>query len=407
MYLFLDYLEVLFIALLISVFTDIDNKKKFCFISSIISFIIMEFFQFYDLFANELAYAIAIINFIIVSIMKKKINLYNFIPCILSPWVSVFTSTIGIYLFKLITSKTIQEIVISYRIAVIIVARIIFLIIINLIGYFKNKIKDSIIEQNKELLTVVMLLIFGIYYIILNDIGHLKVKIENMYIILFLLTILFFVVCMLFVKMTRIYNERTKYMIKNKELEYIERNKSIVHYLHDSTLTIQHSLKYGLILIEDNINKGKYGEAKKQIDNFYDMLDNKTNIITNNYILDTLLNDYIFSIRSQFNTKVKSLINVSNNDIFKNPNMCTKLLDIISSYFEQSDKKYLEIKLIEHDIYIEMILLINFENRNNMIDVEKIKKIERNIKIEQVEKYLCLKAIIDKENNDVLEVFKK
>ena len=333
--------------------------------------------------------------------MKKKINLYNFIPCILSPWVSVFTSTISIYLFKLITSKTIQEIVISYRIAVIIVARIIFLIIINLIGYFKNKIKDSIIEQNKELLTVVMLLIFGIYYIILNDIGHLKVKIENMYIILFLLTILFFVVCMLFVKMTRIYNERTKYMIKNKELEYIERNKSIVHYLHDSTLTIQHSLKYGLILIEDNINKGKYGEAKKQIDNFYDMLDNKTNIITNNYILDTLLNDYIFSIRSQFNTKVKSLINVSNNDIFKNPNMCTKLLDIISSYFEQSDKKYLEIKLIEHDIYIEMILLINFENRNNMIDVEKIKKIERNIRIEQVEKYLCLKAIIDKENNDV------
>ena len=81
--------------------------------------------------------------------------------------------------------------------------------------------------------------------------------------------------------------------------------------------------------------------------------------------------------------------------------MCTKLLDIISSYFEQSDKKYLEIKLIEHDIYIEMILLINFENRNNMIDVEKIKKIERNIRIEQVEKYLCLKAIIDKENNDV------
>ena len=143
MYLFLDYLEVLFIALLISVFTDIDNKKKFCFISSIISFIIMEFFQFYDLFANELAYAIAIINFIIVSIMKKKINLYNFIPCILSPWVSVFTSTISIYLFKLITSKTIQEIVISYRIAVIIVARIIFLIIINLIGYFKkSKIKN-------------------------------------------------------------------------------------------------------------------------------------------------------------------------------------------------------------------------------------------------------------------------
>lgn len=93
--------------------------------------------------------------------------------------------------------------------------------------------------------------------------------------------------------------------------------------------------------------------------------------------------------------------------IFLRIQICTKLLDIISSYFEQSDKKYLEIKLIEHDIHIEMILLINFENRDNVIDVEKIKKIERNIKIEQVGKYLCLKTIIDKENNDVLEVLKK
>lgn len=407
MYIVLDYLEVLFGAILVSIFIDIDNRKKFCFITSVSSFIVMEFFQFYDLFANELVYAIVAINFIYVSIIKKNINIYNFIPCILFPGVSVFTSTISIYLFKLIMSKTIQEIVISYRIGIIIVARIIFLIIIILMGYLKTKIKDSIIDKNKELLLAVMLLIFGIYYIILNDIGHLKVKIENMYIILLLLTVLFFVVCMLFVKMTRIYNEKTKYMIKNKELEYIERNKSIVQYLHDSTLTIQHSLKYGLILIEDNINKEKYEEAKSQINNFYDMLDNKTNIITNNYVLDTLLNDYIFSIRSQFNTKVKSLINVSNNDIFKNPKMCTKLLDIISNYFEQSDKKYLEIKLIEHNIYIQMILFINFDGVNNMINIEKIKKIERSIKIEKVGKYLCLKAVIDKENNDVLEVFKK
>lgn len=407
MYLFLDYLEVLFIALLTSVFTDIDNRKKFCFISSIISFIIMEFFQFYDLFANELAYAIAIINFIIVSIMKKKINLYNFIPCILSPWVSVFTSTISIYLFKLITSKTIQEIVISYRIAVIIVARIIFLIIINLIGYFKNKIKDSIIEQNKELLTIVMLLIFGIYYIVLNDIGHLKVKIENMYIVLLLLSFLFFVICILFVKMTRIYNEKAEYMLRNQELEYIEKNKSIVHYLHDNVIKIQHTLRYGLILIEDNINKEKYEEAKNQINNFYSMLDNKTNIITNNYILDTLLNDYIFSIKSQFNTKVKFLINISNNDIFKNPNICTKILDIISIYFDQSDKKYLEINLIEHDMYIEMFLLINSNNDTNMINVENLKKIESSLRIECIEKYMCLKAIIDKGNNDVLEISQK
>lgn len=407
MYLFLDYLEVLLSALLICLFCDIEEKIKFCFSLSVIDFVVMEFFQFYNLFGNELVYIIAIVNFLVISVIQKSITFYNFIPCVLSPWISVFTSTITISIFKLITNRSIEEIVISYKMSIIVIARIIFLIIINLIGYFKNKIKDSIIEQNKELLTVVMLLIFGIYYIILNDIGHLKVKIENMYIVLLLLSFLFFVICILFVKMTRIYNEKAEYMLRNQELEYIEKNKSIVHYLHDNVIKIQHTLRYGLISIEDNINKEKYEEAKNQINNFYSMLDNKTNIITNNYILDTLLNDYIFSIKSQFNTKVKFLINISNNDIFKNPNICTKILDIISIYFDQSDKKYLEINLIEHDMYIEMFLLINSNNDTNMINVENLKKIESSLRIECIEKYMCLKAIIDKGNNDVLEISQK
>ncbi len=39
----------------------------------------------------------------------------------------------------------------------------------------------------------------------------------------------------------------------------------------------------------------KYDDAKHQIEQFYDLLDNKINIMTNNYIFDALLNDYIFS----------------------------------------------------------------------------------------------------------------
>ena len=47
--------------------------------------------------------------------------------------------------------------------------------------------------------------------------------------------------------MTRLYNEKTEYMLKNQELEYVEKNQSLVHYLHDNILKIQHSLRYGLI----------------------------------------------------------------------------------------------------------------------------------------------------------------
>ena len=53
------------------------TKNRYCLISSVISFLVMEFMQTYDLFGNEMAYAITIINFIIVSVMKKEIKFYN------------------------------------------------------------------------------------------------------------------------------------------------------------------------------------------------------------------------------------------------------------------------------------------------------------------------------------------
>ena len=42
MYFFLDYLEVLLGSLLICVFCDIEDKKRFCLITSIINFFIMQ-----------------------------------------------------------------------------------------------------------------------------------------------------------------------------------------------------------------------------------------------------------------------------------------------------------------------------------------------------------------------------
>ncbi len=372
MYLFLDYLEVLLVALLICIFCDVEQKNRYCLISSVISFLVMEFMQTFDLFGNEMAYAITIINFVIVSVMKKEIKFYNFIPCMFSQWISVFTSTIVLFFFKVITNYNIENIIKLYRIPIIFLARIIFLVLIVVLNYFKTKIKDTIIEKNKYLLTITMMLIFGIYFILLNDIGHMHLIIDDIYLVLLLLTVLFFVVCILFIHMTRLYNEKTEYMLKNQELEYVEKNQSLVHYLHDNILKIQHSLRYGLILIENNIDDKKYDDAKHQIEQFYDLLDNKTNIMTNNYIFDTLLNDYIFLINSKYNAKVKSLINIGNDFFFKDVNNCTKIINIISNFFEQSNKTYLEIKLIEHESHIELDLFVesNFDKINDDTNID-------------------------------------
>ncbi len=372
MYFFLDYLEVLLGSLLICVFCDIEDKKRFCLITSIINFFIMQFLQKYNLFGNVLVYAIGIISFIFVSLMKKKFVLFNFILCILPSWISVFTSTCVILLIKIVSNYNIGNIIKLYRIPIIFLARILFFALIVVLNYFKSKIKNTIIEKNKYLLTITMMLIFGIYFILLNDIGHMHLIIDDIYLVLLLLTVLFFVVCILFLHMTRLYNEKTEYMLKNQELEYVEKNQSLVHYLHDNILKIQHSLRYGLILIENNIDDKKYDDAKHQIEQFYDLLDNKINIITNNYIFDTLLNDYIFLIKSKYNAKVKSLINIGNDSFFKDVNNCTEIITIISNFFEQSDKTYLEIKLIEYGTYIELDLFVesNFDKINDDTNID-------------------------------------
>lgn len=386
MYFFLDYLEVLLGSLLICVFCDIEDKKRFCLITSIINFFIMQFLQKYNLFGNVLVYAIGIISFIFVSLMKKKFVLFNFILCILPSWISVFTSTCVILLIKIVSHLSVVEIMESYKIIVMFTARILFFVILIIIGIFKSKINNAIIEKNKFLLSVIMMLIFGIYVILLNNVGHMQKTIDDIYLVLLLLTVLFFVVCILFIHMTRLYNEKTEYVLKNKELEYIEKNKSLVHYLHDNVMKIQHSLRYGLILIENNIDDQKYEDAKNQVEHFYDLLDEKTNIMTNNYIFDTLLNDYIFLINSKYNAKVKSLINIGNDSFFKDVNNCTEIITIISNFFEQSDKTYLEIKLIEYGTYIELDLFVesNFD------------KINDDTNIDHFDDYAHLRRIFDK-----------
>ena len=321
--------------------------------------------------------------------MKKKFVLFNFILCILPSWISVFTSTCVILLIKIVSHLSVVEIMESYKIIVMFTARILFFVILIIIEIFKSKINNAIIEKNKFLLSVIMMLIFGIYVILLNNVGHMQKTIDDIYLVLLLLTVLFFVVCILFLHMTRLYNEKTEYVLKNKELEYIEKNKSLVHYLHDNVMKIQHSLRYGLILIENNIDDQKYEDAKHQIEQFYDLLDNKINIMTNNYIFDTLLNDYIFLINSKYNAKVKSLINIGNDSFFKDVNNCTEIITIISNFFEQSDKTYLEIKLIEHEAYVQLDLFV--ENKENNID-----KINQDMNVEYFEDYAHLKVIFDK-----------
>lgn len=96
-------------ALLICVFCDIEERKKYCLIVSIVNFFVMEALQKYDIFGNVLVYVMGAISFIFVSLMKKRFIPFNFILCILPSWISVFTSTCVMLLVKVITHLSLME----------------------------------------------------------------------------------------------------------------------------------------------------------------------------------------------------------------------------------------------------------------------------------------------------------
>ena len=121
-----------------------------------------------------------------------------------------------------------------------------------------------------------------------------------------------------------------------------------------------------------------YTRIRKLVDNWascsgdtiYKIVDNAEYVSFD--IFDTLLNDYIFLIKSKYNAKVKSLINIGNDSFFKDVNNCTEIITIISNFFEQSDKTYLEIKLIEYGTYIELDLFVesNFDKINDDTNID-------------------------------------
>ncbi|WP_270438994.1 hypothetical protein, partial [Faecalibacillus intestinalis] len=77
-------------------------------------------------------------------------------------------------------------------------------------------------------------------------------------------------------------------------------------------------------------------------------------------------------IKSQFDTKVKLLINIGNDSFFKDFNNCDKIINTISNFFEQSDKTYLEIKLIEYGTYVQLDLFVesNFDKINDATNID-------------------------------------
>ena len=59
-----------------------------------------------------------------------------------------YKSFLVLFFFKIITNYDMTKILKLYRLPIIFLARIIFLVLIVVLNYFKTKIKDTIIEKN-------------------------------------------------------------------------------------------------------------------------------------------------------------------------------------------------------------------------------------------------------------------
>ena len=188
----LDFIELFLVSYFISFFLESKHRFMFISISSIINLIVIEIFQSFNIYDSAVAMTTTVINIFLYWVIEKRINFYLFFIAVLAPWISVLSGTIAIGIFTMIFNNNFKIIIDNYYVFIILLSRMVFLLFIITINRFKNKLKMDGLKEQRILLLFIMIAVFWIYYILLDNIvtGTIIVHSE-MFIILILLSILF------------------------------------------------------------------------------------------------------------------------------------------------------------------------------------------------------------------------
>lgn len=351
------------------------------------------FTSYFDLKINKYLYFM--INFILIS---TEINIDNIfysysitLPLVVASTVGIiayFTTKNGVweiifisYLDQLIVGISIimslmLENIVNNDTRVIIGKIIYFLFVYGIL--FVNKTKN--IRLNTlywKLLTIVVVVFYFAYTILLQFYLGMKLNQRLVYITLLSLVLSVIGIAILVYYISELEHKQQETQFSLQKLEMEQSNYQQLNEVSKEVKIMKHDLKHDYALIESYLKGRKYSKIKEIVQTrMHNLQDVTTNINSDNELINTIIN-YKIMIANSKNIKVNYEINVSNREYMKDYHLNELISNLIDNAIDNCSKIDPKIEIfIEKDVflYLEVINQIDESvlNRNPDLRTSKM-----------------------------------
>lgn len=351
------------------------------------------FTSYFDLKINKYLYFM--INFILIS---TEINIDNIfysysitLPLVVASTVGIiayFTTKNGVweiifisYLDQLIVGISIimslmLENIVNNDTRVIIRKIIYFLFVYGIL--FVNKTKN--IRLNTlywKLLTIVVVVFYFAYTILLQFYLGMKLNQRLVYITLLSLVLSVIGIAILVYYISELEHKQQETQFSLQKLEMEQSNYQQLNEVSKEVKIMKHDLKHDYALIESYLKGRKYSKIKEIVQTrMHNLQDVTTNINSDNELINTIIN-YKIMIANSKNIKVNYEINVSNREYMKDYHLNELISNLIDNAIDNCSKIDPKIEIfIEEDVflYLEVINQIDESvlNRNPDLRTSKM-----------------------------------
>lgn len=350
------------------------------------------FTNYFDLKINKYVYFI--INFILISAEINIDNIFNSysitLPLLVAStvavtayftvknkiWEIIFISYLDqlIVGISIIVSLMLQNIV-SNDTRVIIGKVLYFLFIYGILFIHKSKnIRLNILYW--KLLTIVVIVFYFVYTILLQFYLGMKLNQTLVYIILLSLVLSVIGIAVIVYYISELEHKQQETQFSLQKLEMEQSNYQQLNNVSKEIKIMKHDLKHDYALIENYLKEKEYSKIMKIVESrMQEVQEVTTTINSNNNIINAIIN-YKMMIANSKNIKINYEINVSSKEYMKDYHLNELLSNLLDNAIDNCSKNDPKIEVfIEEDVflYLEVINKINDSVLNKNPDLRTSK----------------------------------
>lgn len=350
------------------------------------------FTNYFDLKINKYIYFI--INFILISAEINIDNIFNSYSITLPLLV---TSTVAVTAYFTVKNKIWEIIFISYLDQLIVgISIIVSLMLQNIVSndtrviigkvlYFLFIYGILFIHKSKnirlnilywKLLTIVVIVFYFAYTILLQFYLGMKLNQTLVYIILLSLVLSVIGIAVIVYYISELEHKQQETQFSLQKLEMEQSNYQQLNNVSKEIKIMKHDLKHDYALIENYLKEKEYSKIMKIVESrMQEVQEVTTTINSNNNIINAIIN-YKMMIANSKNIKVNYEINVSGKEYMKDYHLNELLSNLLDNAIDNCSKNDPKIEVfIEEDVflYLEVINKINDSVLNKNPDLRTSK----------------------------------